>query len=231
MILGLLGFYFVDSAILLYSNELVYIYKNKEWDFSESYVNFSRRNLYIPKPWQAGCPLFRIHWSVTSTSADEEDAESLQCFLSQLNDLRRYIAALIYLQLIGLPFALLTLGTGIGFLLIVVSVYITIIATLVKVYRHRVELGVTKITVAKIAFESLACAPYAINIVRKLSLGRKISGDPIKFAGQEFDKLTFKKLSYIVCAKIDELLYFEDDSSSRYSELFKYKNRIMEMQS
>ena len=57
---------------------------------------------------------------------------------------------------------------------------------------------------AMLAFDSLACAPFALNLVRKITLNRSLVGDPIFFAHQVLDADAFAQLVQALCHRVEE---------------------------
>lgn len=231
LVLGVVGFYLFDSAMLLYVNELVFAEKGGKWGFAspESHWQMLGKNLYLPNPLTPDRPLFRVCWSVSETNERQPDKEGLQHFLHALDSLRYMTYALLALLLIGLPVVLFGFGTGLGLLLLFGVIYLTISAMLLQIYRHREKLGLPGKTIAKLAFDSLACAPFALNLVRKITLRQSLAGNPICFAHQAFDAATFARLVHAVCQRVDEKIEFEDEASLRYGTLKDYRNKITSM--
>ncbi|MCI0557330.1 MAG: hypothetical protein MN733_02465, partial [Nitrososphaera sp.] len=212
LLLGIVGFYLFDSAMLLYVNELVFAEKDGKWVFGrpESGWQMLGRNLYIPNPLTPDYPLFRTSWAATSTPDEHlENIETLQQFLNALKPLRYFTFGLFALLLIGLPLVLFGFGTGLVLLLLLGTIYCTISVMLIQVYRQREEFGLSGKTFAKLVFDSLACAPFALNLVRKITLRRSLAGDPICFAHQVLDADAFAQLVQVLCHRVDEESEFE----------------------
>lgn len=234
LVLGVVGFYLFDSAMLLYVNELVFAEKNGKWVFGlpESGWKMLGKSLYFPNPLTPDNPLFRTCWvAASATNERQEDIEALQQFLNTLNPLRYMIFGLFVLLLIGLPIVLLGFGTGLALLLLLGVVYLTITVMLAQIYRQREELGLSWKAFSKLAFDSLACAPFALNLVRKITLRRSLVGDPICFAHQVLDADAFAQLVQVLCHRVDEEIEFEDEASPRYGALKDFRNRIASMAS
>jgi hypothetical protein len=213
LILGIVVFYLFDSAMLLYVNELVFVEKNGKWVFGlpESGWKMLGKNLYVPNPLTPDYPLFRACWVVSSPPNEhQEDIETLRQFLNELNPLRYMTFSLFVLLLIGLPIVLLGFGTGLALLLLLGVIYCAISVMLAQIYRQREKLGLSGKTFAKLAFDSLACAPFALNLVRKITLRRSLVGDPICFAHQVLDADAFAQLVQALCHRVDEEIEFED---------------------
>lgn len=232
LVLGIVGFYLFDSAMLVYVNELVFVEKKGKWVLGrpESGWQMLGKNLYVPNPLTPDYPLFRAYWVVSSASNEhQDDIETLRQFLNELNSLRYMTFSLFMLLLVGLPIVLLGFGTGLALLLLLGVIYCTISVMLAQIYRQRKKLGLSGKTFAKLAFDSLACVPFALNLVRKITLRRSLVGDPICFAHQVLDADAFARLVQALCQRVDEEIEFEDEASPRHGALKDFKNRIASM--
>jgi hypothetical protein len=230
--LGIVGFYLFDSTMLLYVNELVFVEKNEKWVFGRPGSGWEMlgKNLYVPNPLTPDYPLFRTCWVLSSAPNEhQEDVEILRQFINEIKPLRYMTLSLFVLLLIGLPIVLFGFGTGLALLLLLGVIYCTISVMLALIYRKRERLGLPVKTFAKLAFDSLACAPFALNLVRKITLRRSLLGDPICFAHQVLDAGAFAQLVQALCDRVDEEIEFEDEASPRYGALKDFRNRIASM--
>lgn len=234
LILGIVGFYLFDSAMLLYVNELVIVEKNGKWVVyrPESGWKMLGKILYVPNPLTPNYSLFCACWLISSAPNEhQEDIEALRQFLDELNPLRYMTFSLFVLLLICLPIVLFKFGICLALLLFIGVIYCTISVMLAHIFRQREKLGLSGKTFAKLAFDSLACAPFALNLVRKITLRRSLVGDPICFSHQVLDADAFAQLVQALCDRVNEEIEFEDEASSRYSELNDFRNRIASMAS
>ncbi len=234
LILGIVGFYLFDSSMLLYVNELVFVEKNGKWVVYRPEWGWQMlgKNLYVPNPLTPDYSLFCACWVVSSAPNEyQEDIDALRKFLNELNPLRYMTFSLFVLLLIWLPIVLLKFGTGLALLLFIGVIYCIISIMLAQIFRQREKLGLSGRTFAKLAFDSLACAPFALNLVRKITLHRSLVGDPICFANQVLDSDAFSQLVQALCDRVNEEIEFEDEASPRYSELKDFRNRIVSMTS
>ncbi len=234
LVLGISGFYLFDSAMLLYANELVFVKQDGEWTFGRpgSGWEMLRKFIYLPNPLTPDYPLFRVCWVISSAPNEhQEDMEALQQFLNILSPLRYMTFSLFVLLLIGLPVVVLGFGTGLVLLLLLGVIYCVISVMLALIYRQREKLGLSVKSFAKLAFDSFACAPFALNLVRKITLRRSLMGDPICFAYKALDADAFVNLVQALCHRVDEEIEFEDEASPRCSALKDFRNKIESMAS
>jgi hypothetical protein len=120
------------------------------------------------KPWQ---PVCRLRWDAAAAPAPASaslPADPPERFLWP------WAGAIWLMLFVMLPFAYYgNLGLR-SVLLVLAELYLLILASLVLVWRRRAVLGLTGSQFGVLAFELLACAPYAPNLVRRLSLHRRV---------------------------------------------------------
>ncbi len=75
-------------------------------------------------------------------------------------------------------------------------------------------------------FDALACAPFAINLVRKLALRRSLAGNPIAFAAEAFEPPAWANLVLTVSARVAEEQLREDSHSPRWEVLEAYRQKL-----
>jgi hypothetical protein len=83
--------------------------------------------------------------------------------------------------LIGLPIALLRLDVH-QLLPIIIVAYLSIAVLLVRVWTVRADMGLTRARFTVLAFQCVACPPYAANLMRRIALGVPVSGDVLSIA-------------------------------------------------
>jgi len=120
------------------------------------------------KPWQS---VQRPRWDAAAAPAPASavvPADPPERFL------RPWASAMWLLLFVALPIAYYgNLGLR-SVLLVIAELYLLILVSLVLVWRRRSALGLTGPQFGVLAFELLACAPYAANLVRRLSLHRRV---------------------------------------------------------
>ncbi len=65
--------------------------------------------------------------------------------------------------------------------------YMLTLTALVFAWRRRVVCRIPGRTFWLLALDALACAPFAVNLVRKITLRHGIAGDPLRFAAGHMD--------------------------------------------
>ena len=136
---------------------------------------------------------------------------------------------LMTLLIFVLPVVMFRFGTRFEFLFVLLLIYLTIVTMLVLVYRKRERLGLDNKAFASLAFDSLACAPFAINLLRKISLRYTLCNNPVEFAAKRLEQKSFVQLVESLDKKISEELEHEKEGSPRSIELMHYRGKLLEM--
>jgi hypothetical protein len=229
--LGAVGLYLFDSALLLYSNELLLLPRSRGWGFAEgSTLLVAGRRVYLPNPLTPGTPQLRVRWSEADPRQEQEEGGELDRFFRALRPVQYLVMALLVI-LLALPVELLLYGTGIELLAVIAAFYLVTLATLACIFARRRELRVSGRSFLALCFDSLACAPFAINLVRKLALRRALVGNPIAFAARTFEPAVFSSLIGAVGRRVSEEQQRENGQTPRWSELEAYRSKLAAMAS
>jgi hypothetical protein len=227
--LGAIGLYLFDSTLLLYSNELLFARRAGGWSFTmSSALLLAGRRVCLLNPFTPGTPQFRVQWSEADTRREQESRAELEAFFAALRPLQ-YLVIALWVLLLTLPVELLLLGTGVELLVLMAVFYVVILAALGYIYARRRPLRVSGKSFLALSFDSLACAPFAINLVRKLALRRPLVGNPIDFARQTFEPETFPALIHAVCRRVGEEQLREYGQTPKWAELEAYRRELAAM--
>ena len=229
--LGAIGLYLFDSTLLLYSNELLFARRAGTWRLGVgSALILGGRRLCLLNPFTPATPLFRVRWSEADTRQEQESREELAAFLAALGPLQ-YLVIALWVLLLALPVELLLLGTGIELLALMAAFYAVVLASLGYIYARRRQLHVSGRSFLALSFDSLACAPFAINLVRKLSLRRSLAGNPIDFARRTFEPVAFSALIHAVSQRVSAEQQREYGQTPRCAELEAYRKELAAIES
>jgi hypothetical protein len=221
---GAVAFYLYDAALMLWQNELVYTRTRKGWlvDGGSS-LRLGGRRLFLPQPLLPHRPQFLVRWS----SGDTRDAQA-PVPVEVLRTLRP-IGVLNLIQvalLVALPLALWTDGAGLAALLVFALFYVVTAVALVLMFRRRAALGLTRRAGWMLALDAIACAPFAINLTRKLAMQAGIAGEPLRFGTSHFDAATLADAREIVAARVHEQHADPDAAALRDRELAAVMSRL-----
>jgi len=224
--LGAIGLYLFDATLLLYSNELMFVRRAGRWSYAaSSALLLAGRRVYFSNPLAPATPHFRVRWLETDTRQEQEASAALASFLAALKPLQ-FLVALLLVILAALPVELAMFGTGVELLVLMAAFYGVILVALAIVYARRRALCVSGKAFLALAFDALACAPFAVNLVRKLCLRRSLAGNPIQFARQNFDPGSFSTLLRAVSRRVSDEQQREYGQTPRWAELEAYRQQL-----
>lgn len=228
LVLGIVGFYLYDSAILLFPNEFVIAERLGKWSCScpVGRWRLTGKIPYLCNPFTPFNPLFRAAWPHSASPSDSEAASRTERLAKSLSVFRLMIAALTAVLLVAIPVVIFRVGTGAWFYGALVTIYLTIVLMLIVAFRKRFDLGLSVKQLSMFAFEFLACPPFAVNFVRKISLSHVIPSDPVEFSRLRADKDGFNRLVQTLQVRVAEELEYEDDGSPRSSALIAFRDRL-----
>ncbi len=138
----------------------------------------------------------------------------------------QYLVNTLLVILLVLPVELLIYGTGVELLIVMGAFYLVIIVTLSYMYAQRHALRLSGRSFLALSFDSLACAPFAINLVRKLALRRGLAGNPIAFAARAFEPAALSSVIRAVVTRVSEEQQREFGQTARWAELEAYRLQL-----
>lgn len=218
------GLYLYDSLLLLCFNEAVLFHQGRRWrvGFGSTRARMRERELYLPSPFAPQRPIFRMAWrcEAGSAAASATDWEALSRRFSALSPCLLGMALALFLLL---PLGLFTRLGDAAILTAVALLYANILGALAWVWLKRDQFGVSLSRFAAIAFESIVCAPCALNLVRKLSLGVSPPEDLLAAARQLQGAEDWADTRAACISRIDEELEAEEEGSERLKALAELK--------
>ncbi|MEO8460582.1 MAG: hypothetical protein ABI451_08645 [Dokdonella sp.] len=224
----LIGLYVLDSSLLLYANEgLLICTRRKRWRtvFGNGQLMIFGRSLYIANLLTPHFPTFRLSWVFGA-----EQTESAPTQWSTRTDEYRSIAppciATASALFVLLPLGFFSpLGTPLVLAAIVLN-YASIVTTLILLYRRRAVLNLSAKRCATLAFECLACPPFAVNLIRRITLAERIV-EPLPDAGSRLlDAPSWGSMKQHCAERIVGALDAEPEDSSRLQSLNAHLNRF-----
>jgi hypothetical protein len=199
--IGAAAFYLYDSCCLLWQNELVYT-RGKRWRVhGGTELRITGRRVFVPPPLLPLRPQFVVRWSVDDTRSAAGDAPSA------LIQALRPVGVINQLQLVlllALPLVSWTQGAGIVMLVVFAFFYLLTITALALLWRRRARCGLKAKAFWLLVLDALACAPFAVNLTRKVSMQHGLAGDPLRFAARQLDPATRETVRKIIAARLEE---------------------------
>ena len=229
LVLGIVGFYLYDSLVTLQPGELVLRESGGRWNFfvPASDWQFGGKYVYLPNPLLPVQTLYRLNWHIPE--AARVDTDAMRAFLHAQRFLRPVVVVLFALLLIVLPFAICRLATIRVLLALVAETYLFLVASAILLVRQRAALRLDPKAAAKLALDGLMCAPFSLNLIRKLGLGYRWQGDPVLFARDVLKPERFAELRETLMRRIDRDLEMTDEGESMHETLQQARRRFSDM--
>ena len=223
--LAAVGLYLYDSALLLYRDEAVVSTVGRSgWAVRfASAVQLRRRYLFIPSPLTPHRPIFRLVWKPENgVAADRRWTERRALF----QPLVPLVWGMLVSIFVLLPLALFFRLGDAMVLAVVTLLYLNILAILGWLALKRASYGLTRRRLAALAFEALACSPFALNLVRKISAEMPVDENLVDAARRLQKAKDWEASRRQILARIDEELDFEHEESRRASALKALKAEL-----
>ncbi len=227
--LGAIAFYLYDSLLWLYGDELVLIRRARRWDHAAGSDRLlCRRRLYLPNPLTPQRPLWRACWSDVSRRDKFTDISALASLVQTLRPLRALVTVLWLLIVVALPVVVVGGARPTTLLALFAAVYSVAAIAVVWLWRQRATLGLSARSCRALSFDALACPPFAINLVRKISLLTTLKGELLTQARGAFDAPALASLRATLLRRVNEMLVVEAVGSVRHTALTAYHSELME---
>jgi hypothetical protein len=213
--------YIYDSSIFLFADEYVLAKRfGSGWRAHfglDQFLIFGRAP-YIMNLLRPDLPILRATWSHSSLDSSELRTAA------QLSNGLRYIGVCACIAGVSLYF-ILPLGflTSLGRPLVIsglVLMYTSLAAALALTYHRLSSLGIPKARFYSLAVECLACPPFGVNIVRRITLNTLIAENFIDLTSQFLERAEMRRAICIYIAKIDAELASNEADSDRAGMLW-----------
>jgi len=221
-------FYLYDSSALLYSNEAILTCDGaRRWSATTGWVGFvlAGRSLCVLNPFTPYRPSFRLGWDFNRLEPESKDRE----WPKRAQDFKS-IAPLTVTAGIAL-FLLLPLGMFTEFgryavIFAVVLLYGSILLALFQLRRKRILAAMGRRHFWGFAFECLACPPFAVNMVRRITLADRIA-EPVPLAAVRLlDADRWAELRERCISRIDDAIQRVGEDSQEQKALQAQKQRL-----
>jgi hypothetical protein len=225
LVLGVFGLYCYDSLMLLNFNELIFIRFKKKWSYKFPILSFQllRKFPFLPNLLTPNIALFQVFWP---TCDQDVNFKEFDIFIKSLIPVQVISVILLVLMFVCLPIVAFKYGSGTNLLIVFFVIYILIISILIYLFTQKNNLKLSNTKLVSVTFESIVCPPFALNIVRKISLNYPMNVDPYIFTKEMFDEETKKSFKKNLCIIIDKKMNFLEKDSERFIELNNYLNQI-----
>ncbi|RZF56866.1 hypothetical protein EXE30_01000 [Acinetobacter halotolerans] len=197
--IGIVGFYIYDSAHLYFYNEFN-IQKGLGSTFKSQLLsrqlNIFHKYLFIPNLWFSHQLLFKCAWKIKDSdpTIHPHDIIHLKNISQTLKPLQWVNILLFVLTLAVLPF-LITFKAGyLTLAIILVIIYSLNLISILFVIVKREKLQLSWLKIMQLSLDALLCPPFALNLLRKISLNYHTKTDGILLAAQILDPQQYQIL-------------------------------------
>lgn len=230
LIIAIIAFYLFDSAILLYSNEVLLTESSGKWKLlcPNNNIFILNKLFYMPNPLIPINPLFRLYWTNMEAESEFISNNLLNNFIRVLIPLKLLTAILFSFLIFGVPIILTKFGSRHEFIILLIAIYANILSIIIYIGLNRGKFNLSLKKYIFIIFESFVCAPYAINLVRKLSLNHMPSGSSFKSICNTLNIDTFESLKNSLLVYLDNKIILENDAENLV-KLKKQRQSIIEL--
>ena len=228
LMLAIACLYLYDSALLLFHNEVVFETRGRSYVLSTgSEMQLRGKHLFVPNPCCPHRRLARLSWP------DGGLADWRPARWSRARPALALIAPWTWLLLglffVALPLAL-AFGTDVLLLAWLVLTYLSIVAMLAHVYHHRTALGLAPRAVLALAVDVLLCAPFALNIIRKISLRQAsaatLHGFALSMLSPDERAILTTALEARICTSLDHVEPDSEQAAALRACLNRYKDDL-----
>lgn len=188
-------------------------------------IRIAGRSIIWLNPLTPAAPAFRASWGRTDLLAASPGLPSrVPEALEASAVLWPYVATVFVYGVVGVPLALLFRGAAFALPVAAVT-YLAIAALLVRLWFLRGSFGLSSRKFAVVAFECIACVPFAAGLVRRLSLAIPITEDLASFAADMPDELRARDVTELVRA-CDAMASFYSDEAAERVQLMRYREAL-----
>jgi hypothetical protein len=224
LVAAMVGLYLYDSARLLHANEGVLAATlGGRWSlhFGAEHYTLRGKEPYLPNPLLPHRPAFPAHWKQCVATA------ARQHWTPPAFGPYKVLAPFVWLMALALfglvPIGLFShygnLATAAG----IVLFYATAVAALGYVWFKRRALCLTSRQVGALAFESLTCPPFALNLVRHISWNARPSEELVSAGRRLLRSDDWHATLPAIIKRVDNAIAWESEGSARSQALTEYQ--------
>ena len=219
--------YLYDCVALVYHNQVVVRRTRQGWHvaFPRDNATFGKRLMLMLPLLAPFYPAYKLSWNIklATVSGDAESSHAGfrsddELLFSKLAPISVFLGLGVFL---AIPFGLRFLSTA-SFLVLLAVLYSGIVFQLVRLWRIRASFHLPTEKFSSLAFESIACPPCAVNLLRKVSLNTTPELDLIDFVERA---LPFEQQMDIVgevIRRVEADLVVEDENSPAARDAQEY---------
>lgn len=222
------GLYLYDSAILMFSNEALLIPRAKDhWlvGFGSNRTTFKGKGIYIPNPFFPVQPLFKLMWNFEGEAkgfvrpwiANRAGYGRLAPLVWSLAVLTFILLPLVLFKRLGDTLILLNFGL----------IYANVLFIMLALWLNRERFELTHRALVAMSLDLLVCPPFALNIIRRLSLRVNVTEDLIHAAQRLQTPIDWEATKAEVVTRLDDEIACEIDGSKSQAAMVLRRWQIL----
>lgn len=178
LVAGAIALWVYDASLLLFRDEVVFVHGRRGWraTFGSGFT-LGGRDLGL---WMPGTPVFRAGWSDAGHRTGGR--APMRVVLRALRPLQWAARVLALLLFVGMPAGLFFAVGHAWMLALVIALYGIALACIGWAWRCRHLFGLDRKAFGSLAFDVIACPPFAIDVVMKITLRLGLPQAPRDFA-------------------------------------------------
>ncbi len=222
-----IAFYLYDSSVLLYSNEVIFTFHGtRGWSAASGWFGFvfAGRTLCMLNPLTPHFPSYRLSWAFDALP-DAKDVSWSEHAQGQSDLAPWTLAGGIAL------FVLLPLGmfTFLGRYLVIPALSLLYGSTLVALYKLSRSKGRSTFGARSFrgfAFECIACPPFSVNMVRRMTLAHSIAEPAPLAAARLLDGVRWTEFREECLSRLNAAIQLAGDAATEVAALQAQKQRL-----
>jgi hypothetical protein len=223
------GLYLYDSTLLLRRDEGVLMPARRgRWSVglgSHSYQLLGKY-VFIPNPFLPHRPLFRASWRFEGdVSAVQENWEARR---NALRPVAPTVGGMAVAFFVLLPLGFFTRLGDWALLAAIALLYLSIVAALAWTWKNRSTFELSGKQFAALAFESVVCSPFALNLIRSLSAHMPVREDLVSASRRLQTTDDWQATRRRLVARLDEAIEVAEEGSERMAGLLEHRRRMTE---
>lgn len=231
-IISLAGLYIYDSATVCFYNSIFIlkgIRKKFDYQIPHSQFNFGKKFLIFLQILSPHILVFQTSWQYKTihTKAIDIDINNIQKTAEILRKIQPIIIFLFVLMFIVMPILILFKFKTLLIILTILSIYLINIFLFIFILINRKKLHLSKKLILQILLDSLFCPPFALNLMKKISLNLSTTSDALALSKSLLNESRQKLLVNQVVSKIEILQSQYDPQDNTYIALETKKNNLM----
>jgi hypothetical protein len=224
----IVGLYLYDSMLLLRPDEGVLMPTRGGWSVglgSRSYQLLGKYVL-IPNPFLPHRPLFKASWRFEGGAAAAH--ENWDARRKAVRPVAPMVWAMAAAFFVLLPLGFFTQLGDRALFGAITLLYLGIVAALAWAWKNRSAFELSGKQFAALAFETLVCSPFALNMARRLAAHLPAREDLVSASRRLQTSEEWQATRAKLLARLDDAIEVEAEDSERMAGMLEHRRRMTE---